>query len=534
MADQNLTYAIRLNSSGFQNGLRSATQSLSAFRIGLANALVNQGFALVQGAVAKFSQTLRSSLDLSSELVHLSAETGASVSNLLVLRQAFQDCGVGAGSLSTSIAFMNKALSGFSENGQKTDGVFAKLGLDMGELRKMTPADAFEAIGRAIGGLGSASERTAAAVAIFGRSGSALNRVFSNPDAIKQARDALGSMPAIMAANARTAESWQTAVGRVQTQIQGGVMGAMSGLLPVLEQIAQKTASIDFAKIGVNIGAYLKQLWEGGLTGLFYNLAARCNVIGVAVWEAIKMAFDPLFKADTWKALGLLLGGALLDAAGMLSKAFTSIVAVLTAGIEKAVDYLKEGISHIPGLGDLAPAENKSFGQHYDDAMKSLSWTYQPAMDMGRDLMSRGMSGAADAWKGAFDGWGDAVKNSSGAQYLDALKQEREAMANLTLQQAKLAEQTEQTASAMQGAAAGGGGEGGGLLPMFSKIANSAVDSWAKVGATTGRGAAGANGAVEVAKKHLMVANKHTDLMQKSMERLAKINDNIAALEATT
>lgn len=532
MSDQNLTYAIRLNSSGFQSGLRSATQSLSAFRIGLANALVNQGFAIVQRAVAKFSQTLRSSLDLSSELVHLSAETGASVSNLLVLRQAFQDCGVGAGALATSVSFMNRALSGISENGQRTEAVFAKLGLDMGELRRMAPADAFEAIGRAIGGLSSPAERTAAAMAVFGRSGSALNRVFSNPDAIKQARDALGSMPAIMAANAKSAEAWQTAVGRVQTQIQGGVMGALSSLLPVLDSIAQKTASIDFAQIGVNIGVYLKQLWEGGLIGLFNQLAARCNVIGVAVWEAIKMAFAPLFKAETWKSLGLLLGGALLDAAGLLSKAFTSIVAVLTAGIEKAVDYLLEGISYIPGLGDLAPTENKSFSQHYDDAMKALSWTYQPAMDMGSDLMSSGMQGAADAWKGAFDGWADAVLNSSGAQYLDALRQEREAMAELALQQAKAAEQAERVAE-VQGTAAGGEG-GGGILSVFSKIANSAVDSWAKVGATTGRGATGANGAVEVAKKHLMVANKHTDLMQRSAARLEAIQKGIAMLEATT
>lgn len=66
------------------------------------------------------------------------------------------------------------------------------------------------------------------------------------------------------------------------------------------------------------------------------------------------------------------------------------------------------------------------------------------------------------------------------------------------------------------------------------EMVRASVDAWQRLGAVTGRGASGANGAVEVAKKHLMVANKHTDLMRRSAERLAKIQDNIAKLEATT
>ena len=488
MADQALTYAVRLDSSGFQRGLRSATQSLSAFRIGLANALVAKGFSLLQGAVQRFSSAFRSSLDLGSELTHLSAETGAAVSDLLVLRQAFQDCGVPASALSTSVAYMNRALSGVSETGQRTEGVFAALGLDIDSLRKMSPADAFESIGRAIGSLGSAADRSAAAVAIFGRSGAALNRVFSNPNAIRQARDALGSMPAIMSLNASTAEAWQTSMGRFQTQIQGGVMGALTGLLPVLDEISDKVASIDFTEIGLNIGAYLKPLWEGGLTGLFDELVARCNVLGVAVWEAVKMGFAPLFDGSTWKSLGLLVGGALLEAAGMLSKAFTAIVAVLTAGIENAVEFLLQGISHIPGLGDLAPAEDKSFGQHYDAAMQSLSWTYQPALDMASDLMKSGMEGVADAWSGAFDGWGEAVQNSSGAQYLEAMKQEREAWKNLFLQRGKVAEQEAKAASTPTGNGLGDGG-GGNTKKAAAATSLPSSDQWARIGAFAGTGA---------------------------------------------
>ena len=150
-----ISYAVRLDTSRFSAGLRGAQASLSAFRIALANALVSKGFSLLQQAATRFAATFRSSLDLGSELTHLSAETGATVSNLLVLRQAFQDCGVPAGSLSTSLAMMGKALSGVSETGQRTDGVFAALELDIDKLRTMSPADAFETIGKAIGGLGS-------------------------------------------------------------------------------------------------------------------------------------------------------------------------------------------------------------------------------------------------------------------------------------------------------------------------------------------------------------------------------------------
>ena len=524
---ESLSYAVRLDSSGFASGLRYAQKSLSAFRIGLANALVSKGFSLLQQAASRFASTLRSSLDLGSELTHLSAETGATVSQLLVLRQTFQDCGVPAGSLSTSLVMMQKALSGISETGQRTEGVFAALGLDIGELRKMSPSDAFQAIGSAIGSLGSAADRTAASVAIFGRSGAALNRVFSNPDAIRQARDSLGSMPSIMALNASRAEAWQTSMGRLQTQIQGGVMGALSAIAPVLEDISGKVASIDFGEIGLNIGAYLKQIWEGGLTGLFNQLAARCNIIGVAVWEAVKMAFAPLFEAGTWKSLGLLVGGALLEAAGMLSKAFTACIALLTAGIEKAIDYLKEGLNYIPGLN--LETSGKTFGQHYDDAMKAGSWTYQPALDMASDLMDRGMAGVADAWPGAFDGWGDAVMDSAGAQYLEALAQEREAWKELQLQQGKLAEKTQETAQVFSSGLENGLNKNNAAVQPMAKPV---VDQWAKIGAFAGNGA---NKALEeVSKRHLGVSQKHLTLAEKTNARIQQLVTQVSKLEAAT
>lgn len=413
---ETLSYAIRLNSSGFQSGLRQATKSLSAFKIGLANALVSKGFSLLQQAAQRFAATFRSSLDLGSELTHLSAETGATASDLLVLRQAFNDCGVPAGSLSTSIAFMNKALSGISETGQRTEQVFSKLGLDMDALKTMAPADAFEAIGRAIGSLSTPAERTAASIAIFGRSGASLNRVFANPDAIKQARDSLGSMPAVMTALAGTAESLQTSLGRIGTQLRGAVMGAMYDILPVLDEIGKKIASLDFARFGVNVGAYLKQLWEDGLTGLFYQLVARCNILGVAVWEALKMAFAPLSSGSTWAAIGKLAGGAFVEAGGLLLKGVAAAVALLIAGTQFAIDNIKKGLNYLPSVN--LETSGKSFGEHFDDAMQGASWLYQPGIDLGSSIMNEGLRGAADAWAGAFDEWGDKVMNSTGAKYL--------------------------------------------------------------------------------------------------------------------
>lgn len=66
------------------------------------------------------------------------------------------------------------------------------------------------------------------------------------------------------------------------------------------------------------------------------------------------------------------------------------------------------------------------------------------------------------------------------------------------------------------------------------EMIRASVDAWARLGATTGLGAAGAGGAVEVAKKHLMVANKHTDLMTRSAEKLAGIQKSIEKWEAMT
>ena len=493
MADQTLSYAIRLDTSGFSSGLSQAAKSLSAFRIGLANALVSKGFSLLQQAANRFAAAFRSSLDLGSELTHLSSETGVSVSNLLVLRQAFEDCGAPAGTLSTAIAMMNKALSGISETGQRTEKVFASLGLDLGQLRQMAPADAFSAIAGAVGSLQSPAERTAAAIAIFGRSGASLNRVFANPDAIKQARDALGSMPSIMTTLSGTAESWQTSLGRVQTQIQGAVMGSMSSLLPVLDEIGKKMSSLDLTKLGVKIGAYLKQLWEDGLMGLFNQLAARCNIIGVAVWEALKMAFAPLSSGSTWKAIGLLASGAFIEAGAVLLKGVAAANAVLQAGVMKAIDLIKEGLNYLP-FADFDTSGAKSFGEHYNDSMQRSSRFYQPGLDMGADLWDRGIKGAADAWKGAFDDWGDKVMNSAGAQYLDAFNQQVQAAVEGTLQQAAYAEKDAAKAFQPSGEPReigydGNDGNNGNSLGKAGRAAGQpAADQWARIGAFAGNG----------------------------------------------
>jgi hypothetical protein len=486
MADQNLSFSIRLDSSGFQSGISSATRSLTAFRIALANALVSKGFSLLQRAAGQFASAFSSSLNLGSELTHLSAETGAAVSDLVVLRQAFQDCGVPAGTLSSALAMMNKSLSGVSETGQRTDRTFASLGLDIGKLRQMSPADAFEAIGRAIGSLGSSADRSAAAVALFGRSGSSLNRLFANPEAIKQARDAIGSMPSIMGSLSGSAESVQTAFGRIKTNIDGGIMGALTGILPVLDEIAEKVASIDFSKIGLKVGLYIKQLWEGGFSGLSEKLA----VIGKAIWvtlrEAVTWSFKPIFMADTWKALGLILSGVFIEAGGQLLKLASAFASLIGAGVLTAVDALRNELAKIPMFSGLAPAENKTFKQRYNEAMRQNSTLYQPGIDMGKDLMAEGISINARIRNENLLGFANAVMDSPEMQnLLDMFK-----TMNDNVESAFQGIQGESTTSGNTNSgstfekAAGKKASG-----TTSAASGPDADRWARIGAFAGNGA---------------------------------------------
>ena len=159
-------FGIRVDTGELERGQTQITAAIGSVQ-GLASALAST--ALI-GGTARFVQSM---IDVGSELADTSAGMGISATELTEWRHAAGMAGVDAGQLSGALTRVAVLARGNA-------AAFRSLGVSTrdasGELRPAS--DLLEDVGLAIGALPNETERTAAAVQVFGRSGRALIPLF--------------------------------------------------------------------------------------------------------------------------------------------------------------------------------------------------------------------------------------------------------------------------------------------------------------------------------------------------------------------
>lgn len=162
------SFGIEVNTAELQRGMTSIDGAIDAVT-GLGRALA--GSAIVVG----IQSLVQGMIDTGSELHDTSTAMGISATELAGWRHAAGMAGVDAGQLSG-------ALSRVAVIARSHEGVFRRLGVTVrdanGEYR--SASDLLADVGTAIGSIDNETERTAAAVQIFGRSGRALIPLFGD------------------------------------------------------------------------------------------------------------------------------------------------------------------------------------------------------------------------------------------------------------------------------------------------------------------------------------------------------------------
>jgi len=389
---------MKLDSTGFTNplnGIRSGVSGTIKTLAALAGITVS-----VAGTIAG----LKNALQVGGQLSELSQRTGIAVKDLVILRQAFDDTGVGADSGVQAITLMQKSLSGMNDEGQPTNKMFKQLGLNMEELKGMGTGDQLQAIGKAIMTLKDPAQQTAASMAIFGRSGAAMKQFFSDPAAIETATKSLGSMPAVLERNAALFDSIGDAMGRIKSKATGFFAGIMEGIAPALKSITDSLDTIDFTKWGVEIGKVIGILLEAFKEGKLGTLAGLSLKIGFG--EAINFLAGTIGSAQFWKGVGQLVLGAFLGIGGALLKIFMTPITYLQAGMDKVVDELFAALAKVPGISKAMGLENygeaKSFKEHLTDREQNgffLKDAADESSKMSADMMASGMANLREGMK---------------------------------------------------------------------------------------------------------------------------------------
>ncbi len=192
---------------------------------------------------AGFDQ-FRQALDLGGALSDLSANTGIAVGDLVVLQQEFANAGKSAEDIGPVFGKMAKTLQGGS-----ADDTIEKLGVNLEDLKKKTPAEQFRTLGAAINSVQDPSQKAAASMQIFGRSGAELLALFSS-DGFGDAASQVGSQAEILGRDANLFDDISDKLALTGTKVRGFWVGVADKVAPVLKPLLDRFASLDLAKLG--------------------------------------------------------------------------------------------------------------------------------------------------------------------------------------------------------------------------------------------------------------------------------------------
>jgi hypothetical protein len=288
---------MQLNAAPFIDGIARVQTQMRNLQAAAAG--VTAAFFAIRSTMAGLRgvfEGMKGALDLGGKFSDMAAATGASVSELVLLTQAFQNNGIAADAVAPMIARFQRALGGVNEEGQSTAGALEKLGVNTLALSRMSVAQQFQELSRAFSSIEDPAERTRRAMELFGRSGAQMITLFRDPQAFTRAAAEIGSMGEVLEANAARFDSMSdalTTAGQKMDQFFVGVMSSFdSG--GALERAAQA----DFTAAGQSAGAVASALgsWLGPLQELNTFMTTKVPVFS-QIRQAVEGVISPRISA---------------------------------------------------------------------------------------------------------------------------------------------------------------------------------------------------------------------------------------------
>ena len=289
------------------------------------------GIGLVKGAFAALTGTLDQfgqALDLGGRLEDLSSRTGETAGNLLLLERAFDNSGIGADKVGSSINKLQKFMSDANSGTDKNVEALKDLGLTYSMLTELSPTEQLGLLAERINSIQSPTERAAMAMKIFGKSGGEILPLLQNfSGEIGNARGELGSMVDIMNQRSAVFDTVSDKIAVIKGKFMEFAAGILDKAAPALEKITTLLSKIDAAGLGQKLAGSFAGLKDTALTFGDILLGAITNAKqGI---ELFRIAF--VYAAQEF---GNLLLNAIPNAAKILG-------ASLVAGFQTAFNNFK-------------------------------------------------------------------------------------------------------------------------------------------------------------------------------------------------
>ncbi len=222
-------------------GLRRASARLKAFGEGVRNIGLKMA-GLGAAVVAPLAGAAKSFADMGSKLWDMSKRTGVSVEALSVLGYAAEQSGADVESLEVGLRKMQETVVDAASGSSSAQEALALLGLTVQDLVGLSPEQQFKLIADRIDQIEDPTLKAAAAMEIFGKSGTGLLPMFEGGAAALDAYEAKARKLGIVMSteDAKAADEFGDALGDLWKVLKQTVFTIGSALAPLLQSLAEK------------------------------------------------------------------------------------------------------------------------------------------------------------------------------------------------------------------------------------------------------------------------------------------------------
>ena len=307
---------LSVNDSRLIKGLQAASRKLQSFGAGLRN-IGTRMMAVGAGIVTPLLASAKSFATMGDQLDKMSARTGMSVESLSELGYAAQLSGAGLEDVETGVRNMQRTIAGAAAGSESAAEALAAVGLSAEQLMALSPDQQFMVIGKRLNEIRDPAQRAAAAMEVFGRSGTTLLPMM---EGLAEARAEAKRLGVVMSTeDARAAATFNDALARMWASLRSLMVTVGAALSPLLTEIADKIVSL--------VGSFRDWLAEN--KGL---------VISILKIGAIVLGAGAAFVAL----------GSILSALGTAFGVFASVVSAALSFILSPVGLV---IAAIAGIG---------------------------------------------------------------------------------------------------------------------------------------------------------------------------------------
>ena len=277
----NLDRTTKQTSQGFDTGFKGMAIAGGAAGLAVAAGMKVIGAATdaARAVVGKFGDAL----DMGGRLTDLSSRTGETAGKLLVLERAFDNTGVGADKVGTSINKLQKFMQDAANGAEKQNQVMTALGLSLQDLQGKTPTEQMQVFAQKLAGIQDPTQRAALAMEVFGKSGGQLLPLLNNfSGELDAAKGQLGSMPGVMDKTAAAFDTIGDNLAAAKTKLTEFAAGLIQGATPALEKFTAMLSGVDAAGYGQKMGEMLMRLTDI-LLGAFKSPMPAIDALGSAL-----------------------------------------------------------------------------------------------------------------------------------------------------------------------------------------------------------------------------------------------------------